>query len=399
MAFFNIFASFWNTSWKRHVTSYKLYPDISEPCIHGIKEYNNAIFQGDFTEVSIPTFPGMKGSYCINYCIRTRLCNAIFIAKSMEYNYYYYQNYVYYYYDSYWFAFDWCKVYNIDVNMVNVTDLTLNSSAPVIATWVGGTIPDRSELSLIYFRCPPGSMCKDINNISFLCLYVNLEFENNLTPDSVVGNFQLTDGMIGKALLLDGATTIDVMTPGNKGCWEQVSSCNTMGFSVSFWIKVISNIGFVDHTDTVGVISAMRTWGKEGFEIKLMDWSSNKLLKMHVADTQIQGSDQHAWKEIDWNFPFNQWSHYTVVYQYTLPDTDANIFFNFYKNGQPRNNGHAHYTSGTINPDTVNKLVFGRRFFHTSSGPYANVMLDDVLVIDGHLDGTSASNLYQHYQA
>ncbi len=171
-----------------------------EPCVNSMKVYNNAIFLDSFIEISIPIFPGMKESYCINYCIRTSLCNAIFIAKSKEYDYGENSNVFY----SYWYKFDWCKVYTIQRKDINVTDLTLDVSAPVISTWPeGGALPDQSELTFIQFdgccpnKCSNETICKNTVGGSFLCLNVYLEFDDNMIPDAIVGNYQLSDGMTG----------------------------------------------------------------------------------------------------------------------------------------------------------------------------------------------------------
>ena len=376
-----------------------IYQGDDEPCcVHMMKVYENAIFQDNFTEVSIPEFTEMKGSYCINYCIQTKLCNAMFIAKSMEY---------------------WCKAYRIHRNEANITALTSSMSAPVINTWNGGAIPNESELTLIDFdaccpnACSSGSVCKNNKDTSFTCIFGSFEglqiqwtgpkavvyipFDEGLTPDEVVGNFQLTDGVSEQALYLDGSTSIDINTPGgNMACWKHVSSCKTTGFSVAFWIQVISNTGFENHQDQVGVLTAMRATNKEGWEVNLLNYNHNLLLKMRVNNLLIPG--KLALKEFDENFPLNEWIHYIAVYQYTEPNDDANVLFHMYKNGQSYNNRYGHYSSGTIESDIVQKLVFGRRYFSTESGPYSNVKLDEVLVFNGSLDASQVLNLYQNYQ-
>ena len=116
-----------------------------------------------------------------------------------------------------------------------------------------------------------------------------------MTLDAVVGSFQLAEGMTGNALWLDGNSTIDIFIPGTSGCWRQVSTCQAQGFSLAFWIKVISDSGFENHQDKVGVVTAMRAWGKEGWKVKLSKLNSNWFLRMHVAD--MQNPEQHAWKE------------------------------------------------------------------------------------------------------
>ncbi len=56
------------------------------PCVYGLKEDENVIFDNIFTEIPPPDFPGMKDSYCTNYCIRSGLCNAIFLAYNDDAN-------------------------------------------------------------------------------------------------------------------------------------------------------------------------------------------------------------------------------------------------------------------------------------------------------------------------
>ena len=101
-----------------------------------MKEDENVIFNDIFTEVPPPSFPGMKDSYCTNYCIRSGLCNAIFLA---------YNN------DGYGhLQFDWCAVYKVDVKSLSIVALDGTTSVPVITTWNsrGGT-PSSSKLITI----------------------------------------------------------------------------------------------------------------------------------------------------------------------------------------------------------------------------------------------------------
>ncbi len=63
-----------------------IYQDIDKPCVHEIKSYRNAIFSTEFfKQISIPLYHGIDSSYCMNYCIRTVSCDAIFVAKSEGY--------------------------------------------------------------------------------------------------------------------------------------------------------------------------------------------------------------------------------------------------------------------------------------------------------------------------
>ena len=89
-----------------------------------------------FTEVSPPAFLGMKDSYCTNYCIRSGLCNALFLAYNDD--------------ESGNLEFSWCAVYRVDVKNLDVIALDGTTSVPVMNTWNshGGT-PTSSKLITI----------------------------------------------------------------------------------------------------------------------------------------------------------------------------------------------------------------------------------------------------------
>ncbi len=101
-----------------------------------MKEDENVIFDNIFTEIPRPAFPGMKDSYCTNYCIRSGLCNAIFLAYNDDGN----GN----------TQFNWCAVYKVDVKNLNILALDGTTSVPVMNTWDshGGT-PSSSKLITI----------------------------------------------------------------------------------------------------------------------------------------------------------------------------------------------------------------------------------------------------------
>ncbi len=387
-----------------------IYQEDEEPCVHGINVYRNAVFDtGHFTQIYTPTFPGMESSFCMNYCIRTASCDAIFVAKSKEYRYI--QEYNMY---EFWYQFDWCAVYKINKNEVDVIDLTPKTSVPMIETFEEKIVPKESELFLIDFnaccpnKCPNNTKCTPSNDGSFKCIsgfaalnwtgpeaLVYLPFEDTI-PDKVVGNFMLADGRVQKSVYLDGQTTVDFNIEGNSGCWREVSSCKNMGFSLSFWLQVISNSGFESHGRIVGVISAIKQGDKEGFKITILHWNSDNVLKFHVNDFQNHG--QAAMKNIETDWVIQQWNHYTLVYQYTTPNDDANVLFNFYKNGHPYNTGYGHYVSKSISKDTVNKLAFGRKYINSNKGSCAHIMLDDVVIFNGSVDASMAYALYHQYQ-
>ena len=387
-----------------------IYQNKETPCIHNIEVYKNAIFNTDsFTQVYFLKFKEMEESYCTNYCIKTASCDAIFVAKSEEEKDEY-KNKTY----GYWYDFDWCEVYKINTREVHVIHLTPNTSVPVVNTWSNGMVPTESELILIDFdvccpnKCPNGTTCTASQDGSFQCIsgfatlnwtgpeaMVYLPFED-FVPDEVVGNFRLADGRDQRSLWLDGNTTIDINMDGNTGCWRQVSTCKTLGFSLAFWIKVISNNGFELHDEGVGVISAMRQLIKEGWLVNLYNWNQHYRLKFRVNDLQIPGKTTK--KLIDGNVALHQWTHYMVVYKYTSPNDNPNVLFQFYINGLPHDGGNAFYQSKTISSDIVNKLVFGRKTLNHNTGPYSNIILDEVLIFNGSVDATLALTLYQHYR-
>ncbi len=318
---YSILFIFWyskNLSYSLHITGgvvggtmkLLIYQEDEEPCVHGIKVYRNAVFDTEhFTQIYTPTFPGMDSSFCMNYCIRTASCDAIFVAKSEENEYI--EEYNMY---EYWYKFDWCAAYKIDKNEVNVIDLTPKTSAPVIDTWEGGIVPKESELFLIDFNaccpniCHNNTKCTPSNDGSFQCIsgfatfnwtgpevHVYFPFEDTI-PDKVVGNFMLADGRVQKSIYLDGQTTVDFNIEGKSDCWKEVSSCKNMGFSLSFWLQVISNSGFESQGNVVGIISAMQNGNREGWKINILRWNSDNVLKFHVND--IQNIDRAAKKDV-----------------------------------------------------------------------------------------------------
>ncbi len=387
-----------------------IYQEDEKPCVHEIKSYRNAIFVTEyFKQISIPSYHGVDLSFCMNYCIRTVSCDAIFVAKSQEYGYDY-ENSEF----IYWYEFDWCAAYKMNINEVSVIDIRNVSSVPVMETWEAELVPKESEIILINFdvccpnKCPYNTTCTPSKTGSYLCISgfaildwpgpeasVYLPFENNF-PDSVWGKFLLADGLAQKSLYLDGQTTVDFDFTHSSGCWKTISSCKSMGFSVSFWLKVITNMGFESHGKSASIISAIQERDYEGWNIFILHYNSRNVLKIQVNDPQNPGKE--AQKQMDFNFALNEWNHYTAVYQYTLPNDDPNVLFQFYKNGQPNNGGYAHYQSNTLHSDTVNKLAFGRKKLNIVEGPYPNVVLDEVIIFNGSVDATLALALYKHYQ-
>ena len=78
----------------------------------------------------------MKDSYCTNYCIRSGLCNAIFLA---------YNN------DGHGnLQFDWCAVYRVDVKNLSIVNLDPTNNVSVMSTWTSnGGVPQKSKLITI----------------------------------------------------------------------------------------------------------------------------------------------------------------------------------------------------------------------------------------------------------
>ncbi len=117
-------------------TKLLLYQTGTSPCVHGIQTNENVIFNATFTEISVPTFPGMKDSFCINHCIRHDTCNVIFLAYNYDM--------------SAILQFDWCAIYLVDTK--NLTRLPVNSAfnAPVLNSIIShGGIPSTSKLVTI----------------------------------------------------------------------------------------------------------------------------------------------------------------------------------------------------------------------------------------------------------
>ncbi len=374
-----------------------IYQEDDQPCTHGLKVYENAVFTDNFNEISIPTFPGIKGSFCINYCIRTGLCNAIFVAKTNEND------------------FEWCTAYKIERKDINVTALTEETSAHVMDTWEGGAVPEKSELVTLDIdaccpnNCPNQCDCENTEEGSFQCFpgfttcpwsgpdaEVHLAFPEDTVWDRFAGNMMYTEGIAGQALWLDGSTTVEKNMANSDGCWMDVKTCQEEGFSVAFWFKIISDSGLKFSLDEVGVISAIDTEVKQGWAIELINYESRYYLKFQVHD--MQNPLKAAYKEIENDLQFNQWFHYIAVYQYRFPNDEANVLFKIYKNGQLYNNGFSNYIIWAIHEDSVNKLAFGRRYLNVNISPHFNGMLDDLLIFDGSLDDALASKLHANYQ-
>ncbi len=82
----------------------------------------------------------MKDSYCTNYCIRSGLCNAIFLAYNNT------ENEI--------LKFNWCAVYNVDSKNLNITTLDRTTTVSVVNTWAKhGGIPQESKLIILGILC------------------------------------------------------------------------------------------------------------------------------------------------------------------------------------------------------------------------------------------------------
>ncbi len=372
-------------------------------CGHNVKLYQNAAFYDSFTEVSIPRYQGMKETHCMYYCIRTGKCNAIIIANSVGYDYI----------DGYHvftYEFDWCAAYKIQGKHVNVTgffkDYQITDYPDVVSTWDNGIIPEDSQLIIIEFdaccpsQCPQGCQCQDTEDGNFLCTAgqipsqwseagakVYVPFEENTCFTDLIGEFEFVDRMENKALLLGGEASVETNMVNHGGCWMNVSSCQSLGFGVAFWIKVLSNNGFQNHEESVGVISALSGWNKEGWNIMIINWNSGNFLKFHVSDWQNPGKT--AFKELDQSISFNECLHYVAFYQYKANNDDANVLFESYKNGQIQFDGRGHYVNNSFSQDSVNKMAFGRRYLDYKVGPYAHIALDELIIMDGSFGNTT----------
>ncbi len=382
-----------------------IYHENDQNCIHDIKVYKNAVFNDNFTEIFIPKFPGMTDSYCTNYCIRTQLCNAVIVAQSTQYEY---QNREHVYLTE----FDWCAAYKIQKKDISVTDLASSKQSAVVDTWGGGIIPNKSQLIIINIdaccpnRCPKECECQNTEDGQFLCTSplstfkwfgpeakVYLRFEEDICWTDIVGNVQFADGMANNALLLDGETTLEINMLNHGGCWKNVSSCKSIGFSVAFWIQILSNSGSENHHEVVGVISAINRWNTQGWAVHILNWQSTNYLKIQINDMQM---GNQAFKHLDEGpLLFNKWLHYVVSYKYKVQNDDPNVLFKIYKNGQPDNNGYAHYENHVNSKDSVDKLAFGKLVFDTNTGPFATVMLDNLVIVEGTFNEALASQLYQ----
>ncbi len=363
-----------------------IYQENDQTCTHGLNVYENAVFTDNFNKISVPIFQGLKDSFCINYCIRTGLCNAIFVAKTNEND------------------FEWCTVYKIERKDISVTNLTEETSAHVMDTWKGGSVPEKSELVTLDIdaccpnECPNQCDCENTEDGSFQCFpgfttcpwsgpdaEVHIAFTEDTVWDGLVENVMYTEGIVGQALWLDGSTGLEMTMAGNKGCWKDLSSCKEEGFSVSFWLKIpsvpLSEVGFV---------SAIRNLLYEGWALIFV----NNALKFQIHDMQIPG--KAAYKEIEYSLVLDQWFHYIAVYQYKVSNGDVNSLFKIYKNGQAYNDGTGQYLLWSFSDESVDKLAFGKRYFEETL-LFSNVVLDDFLIFDGSINDVMASKLHQNY--
>ncbi len=261
-----------------------IYHKNDQTCIHDMKIYKNAIFNDNFTEISIPKFHSMTDTYCTNFCIRTGLCNAIIVAQSTKYED---QNNEY----ANLTEFNWCAAYKIQKKDINVIDLTSSKQSPAVNIWDGGIVPNKSQLITINIdaccrnQCRKECDCQNTEDGLFICTSplstfewfgpeakVYMPFEEDTCWTDIVGDVKFVEGMANKALLLDGQTSLEINMINHGGCWKDVSSCQSLGFSVGFWIKILSNSGFENQGEVAGVISTIKMWITEGWGFHLTKW-------------------------------------------------------------------------------------------------------------------------------
>ncbi len=132
----------------------------------------------------------------------------------------------------------------------------------------------------------------------------------------------------------------------------------------------------------------------EGWEIVLINWNGNKIMKFEVNDFQSPG--KQFWKEMDL-ITFETWIHYVTIYHLTNPSNPDDQFV-IYKNGQLHNDRYANSPSTTISQNMVDELAIGRRTLTDTGPPYSHALLDEVLFFDGKLDEDMINKLYEHYQ-
>ena len=98
-------------------------------------EYQNTVFTNNFTGVHLPIYPDTE-RYCHYFCMSTRSCNVILVAYSSN--------------GTGNIKFDWCAVYMIHDNDVNLTSTGIAStdSLDYSLTEYCGT-PDECKLIII----------------------------------------------------------------------------------------------------------------------------------------------------------------------------------------------------------------------------------------------------------
>ncbi len=184
--------------------------------------------------------------------------------------------------------------------------------------------------------------------------------------------------------------------PGG-GCWREISTCGTEGFTVAFWFKLLSKSGLEEHANTVRVVSAMESFSNEGWEVELLNWEHNLNLKFIVRDPQ--SVNKTAYKTIGSGMKVDsEWAHYVVFYRFAYSAEEADNLFQSYENGQQRYL-HAHYGHEfDINPKKVDTLAFGKRVGSNPNPPYPSFMVDELLLFDGKLNSAMVTQLFLHYQ-
>ncbi len=196
---------------------------------------------------------------------------------------------------------------------------------------------------------------------------------------------------------MDGETSVETRTLPGAGCWRKVSTCQAQGFTLAFWFKLISQSGLENHGDVVWPICAKKGWNKEGWGVHLLNWQSTIKLKLTVTDTRFPNINVH--KNMDsFTVIEGQWAHYVAIYKFTFSGDNPHNLFKIFKNGEQQDTNAHDKGVGSINPDSVDKLAFGRFIQDNSGPPYPNVMLDELLIFDEGLDNDMIDQLYQNYQ-
>ncbi len=83
------------------------------------------------------------------------------------------------------------------------------------------------------------------------------------------------------------------------------------------------------------------------------------------------------------------------MYRYVDPNV-AGAQYEIYKNGQLNNGGWADKQNNVFTADAVDRLALGRDYIAENSPPFANVILDEILLIDGPVSADLAQKLYTH---